>query len=481
MVGLSLSSLGLGLSPQVSGGSGGTPAPSGANRLINIFGDSRADNRISGTPPSAGVAGSYFYDGYVSFLQALCPRIRINTNGDYGIGGQTTTQMNTVPRTGTATKGKDYLAADTPANVIMIAGTNDSAGLATSQGAVNGILATIAAKTVFLMNELPRGINDAGAVQSAHGTPAVFKQYQDWLETLDYRVPTTGLANVVSVNTWDDLVEPLDVTNYYNLQGVNPDGLHPSLETGYHIAKLLRDAIEASYDSSVDYITPYLPTAVDPANPTAGEIASYASRNPFLTGTTGTFFGWTGTTTGTVPTGMFIVGGGNATGLTVDVTYGTDADGYRQMRIHVYGTTSAGGSGSIQLYENIGATHLLTRGIAPGDTLGVVGMLAIDGMNGSLAFMTGNTGQVASGYYTGGYCGLGLRHGIYGAGLLDAADYYIPLPYRTPDFVTPAGGTWTAGNSTGAPQVSINVSTNGLGSTAVDFTIYASRLTLVKL
>jgi lysophospholipase L1-like esterase len=455
---------------------GGPPAPTASNRDFLVMGDSRADDTIGVVAPVAGTTnGQYTYSSYVSWLRALYPHISFNNDADFGIGGQNNTQLNTVPRPGTASKGKDFAASNSADNVILICGTNDGGSLA-GRSQLGGVMDTLSSKAIFLLDELPRGKRDDGAVANATSNPVLFRDYVDFLRTQDYAQPG-GRSNVAVVNTWDIHVDPATGTLYYNKQGTSADGLHPNPESNYVIAQKIREKVALVHDASVDYVRPFLPTAADPANPTAGEVASYVSRNPFLTGTTGSFFGITGTTSGTIPTGMFLATGGKYAGLSYAVTYDTDPEGYRRINIRVSGTTTTGFS-TIGFYEDVGATHLASRGVNPGDTLSAVAMASIDGINGTFELNTGNSAQ--TGFWIRNIVPLGLRRGLLAADMLPESAYTTPLPFRLPNAPTPVGSTWNANNVGGAPRLGFFV--GGIAdNTAVDFTIRVSRMTIIKV
>jgi lysophospholipase L1-like esterase len=190
--------------------------------ILGMFGDSRVANGWATTPTAGGLNG--LAEGINSWVEFLSRgTVRIPSSLNYGVSGDTTTQM--VARLDAAVTAMNAAGA---AGVIVIASTNDrinSIPVATTKTNLATISAAFRAvgMRVIFCNELPRG---DGTFTSAALTGTSLRDHLEvarWLSSRQYTQAGEFVAD-----TWSTMLADRTATNGYATLGDTYDGLHPS-------------------------------------------------------------------------------------------------------------------------------------------------------------------------------------------------------------------------------------------------------------
>lgn len=342
-------------------------------------------------------------ESHVSWLPLLSgSRVRLPYTWDFGVSAQTLSNMFTslTSRTpaagGLAVSVQD--AALNPANIVVVlAGTNTATLDATAQNLLLSALDYWSnpancynneAKTIILCNELPRGRDWTGTLANPHSVQAGLYAWSRWLLTLDYRVPTTGMARVIAVNTYDAFADyttipdatagrpvgkpafgggsTANANTFLPNTGLLADGLHFA-STGSHLAAqtIVDEALAAICTAAgfTDDVTARLPTSA----------TGWVNDNPMMTGTTGS---WTGSAnyveSGALPDGWTIGVSGAAGTINIDATAITNGIRF---------TLSWSGVGNSQplfsFYQQMTSAAALVRNFAAGDRGMVYGKVKV--------------------------------------------------------------------------------------------------------
>lgn len=290
------------------------------------YGDSRT--------AASGILASLTGSGMLSWIARFVGNsIKLPDTGqvNYGIGGQSVETAMTIPRPGNAALGLDQLAAAPQAIVVMLNGTNsvDIGPGGTARAAMTsaidyltnpsstaypgyaGLLYQGKPKTLVILNELPRGINETGAVQNTYAGLSV---WADWISKFSYD-SGDALANphVVVVNTYYD-TRLLDVSSgatHNNKRGTLYDGLHNNNAGASLASQVVGDRLRQIPFFQTDRGYAVLPTA--------GTVGNFLNANPM--NTTGTIGPNTVTTSGTVPDGLVILGSNTSSIVFSDDSY----------------------------------------------------------------------------------------------------------------------------------------------------------------
>ncbi|MFL9828720.1 GDSL-type esterase/lipase family protein [Rhodoplanes sp. SY1] len=289
------------------------PWPTPSNNLVVWFGDSRTFG-ISADPPdtksiTAGGQASWAAHG----AGYRCNTIR--AVGNRGIGGDTTADM--------LARISDVV--NSGAGVcVFLGGVNDNTDTAATIANYGTIFDTLSAANIvtIVCNELPD--DTAG-----HQPYQIIRR--DWLENPARRVTWPKL---LQVDTFRPCLKDGTTCNWKD--GYAPDGLHPGVYGAKAIGGTLGPTLAqlfAAYSRQDN-----LPTGAGDAYNASTNPGGCLLSNYMMTGTGGTATG----VNGQVPTGWAYNVAQLGTGLTVDVTIDTDADGYARQNIHCYGTSSSG-------------------------------------------------------------------------------------------------------------------------------------------
>lgn len=395
----------LGLGPTLSApsaGSGGPAFPVPANRDFITFGDSRAGYGYLPTLDANGywaVSQAIGVDFWFGPLSGH--RLRRAKFANFGENSNTTTHMVASPRlngsgttnaatwwransnaAGNATdisnsnpgqKSLAAAAAHSAGIVVLLAGTNDGNGTfaTTTQTNILTMISALSSKTIFLFNELPRGVSKDGSAGFTVANAVERKAFSDWIKTLDYASGhANAKANVVVFDTWAEFVDGASGTSYLNKQGYTWDGIHPSVYGAKQCASVVVNKLASvwpGWASLPSQIT--LPTANGLTTP--GTQQPFVNTNPIFTpGTNGTVAG----TWGSAPSNTNVAQGweivaanGFATSLTgVAAKTGTDPDGYPTQDLTITGTVPASSIAQIEVRQRFTSQAAVDAEVAAG-------------------------------------------------------------------------------------------------------------------
>lgn len=199
--------------------------PRAAAPLIAFAGDSITAMAVHTT---ASAVGNHPYAPSSWLMPMLCQRARTDHSLNFGVSGNTTTQL--LARI-------DAVAACAADIVVVLIGTNDVNGavtgstLATYKSAVSAIWdrLTNAGKVVIAMPPLPRNL-----AAGSQNNRRILHAMRDW--TL--RQAWSGRRNFYVADAAIEYGDPLSAT-YAPRAGFDYDGLHPQSRGAYEIAKAL--------------------------------------------------------------------------------------------------------------------------------------------------------------------------------------------------------------------------------------------------
>lgn len=226
-------------------------------------------------------------------------------------------------------------------NVVILIGETDvrnSIPLATMQANLTTILSTLSRKRIFLLNEIPVGINQSGGVQN-NFTGAMLTQFVDWNNWLN----TLASSRVIIVDSWNAIIDPATIgTTYYPLTGYLHDGLHNNSWGARTAGEVLGAAFTANLPA-FDYAQ--LPASNSDTYDAVTNPWGCLNSNPLiprtLNGGTKTS-GGTGSVTGDVCTGYTVRTISGAGALDVVCSQVAGPDGYDEQVISWSGNTGAG-------------------------------------------------------------------------------------------------------------------------------------------
>lgn len=445
-----------------------TPIPS--NTKVISFGDSRTFSMSDALGQLMALS-----DCFQPNLFALEPRLEVLPNenpgggmiycGNMGVSGQHLTNYvgSEFSRSGDAAKSYGY-CADSSAGFVLLfgdvnyfkpGGTDEASQITLLKTFLNYVTdptknPTNLQKVVVIPDETPIGITLAGSSAQGAATTAAaaaMRRYAEEVRKLDYRIPVTGMPNVVVVPVYEDFLDPTSGSLLTNKVGLSNDGTHQSGIASRLIARKVKAEIDAILTAmgASDRVTPMLPTAAT--------ASTFVNQNPMLTGTSGTV-GGVGTSLAagsSLPTNWsWTTGGGTVSSQTLTVTTFTDEDGEQGIRI---ASVFTGASGySVLLREALTSTYLAGKSITPGTLLRAYGKLKT--LTGSVNFagcglelQTRSTGG-SGGNKTWGNTPLANKGALSGYGGLEAGGDLLLMesPIIDTTHIGAGGGTWATSN-----------------------------------
>lgn len=299
--------------PIQGGGGQPTPSPLLAPEFI-IFGDSRSQVSTGDFPDTKTINA----EGYPAWLlQFSGYKLKLARGGNFGVGGDTTTQM--------LARINAVLAHPCP-NVVFLGGVNDGADAAATIANYVTILDTLinAGKRVIACNELPFTSGNSGQQNAQIAR-------RDWWEN-PARLATW--PSLIVVDTFRPMWNSATLCDFK--AGYAPDGLHPATlgnsVLGATIAAALEPRIAAfsSYRNAPISNTDAYDATTNPLGClVAGFMVEGTGGRVDNVLNTGVATGWNVTTT-------------SAGGATLAYSKGVDADGYPTQIIEITGTATAG-------------------------------------------------------------------------------------------------------------------------------------------
>lgn len=403
---------GLALAPRHGGGPAGPQAPAPSNLDVITFGDSRfAFGGLNTVDTANGYTQNDTALSVGTMLASLSGhRLRLASFPNFAIAGNTTGQMVASPRlnaSNAATLGRWWRPADETGNagasgnkgvadaaahaagiMLILAGTNDGLGIpATSQANITTMLNGLGAKTVVLLNEMPRGVDKSGAQNGPVTNGADRKALSDWINTLDFASGhANARANVIVVDVWGLVVNPASGPNWQNLPGYYFDGVHPSQWGARQIAARIWQRLQAVWPNWAA-LPQRLPVPLADGLVTPGAQQPFVNSNPVLTpGSAGGVSGTWGSAplAANVAQGWELVGESNVASITCIADKSeVGPSGEPVQRLVLGGTLGAGLTASILLRQRFATNAAIAAEIAAGrlaltDVLRAVGRMRVE-------------------------------------------------------------------------------------------------------
>jgi len=407
--------LGLNLSLSAPSGSAAPSVPTPSNYDYIWFTDSRGAFGQQSTLDANGFTQNDTYMNMFRWASRLSNyRIRPGLFPNYGITGNSTTQMIANPRqnasnvvttgywyrpetftgqTGASgNKGYVEVNADSAGIAFVLMGTNDNTVTmpTTTQANMTTLLNSLTGKVVVILNEMPRGINKTGASQSAVTDGANRKTYSDWINTLDFQSGhPNSRPNVIVVDSWGETVNPASGPNWTNLQGYFYDGVHQGQWGARKLGQKIVDRLSTVWAGQWASLPQRFPIPTTDGLSVPADAQPFVNTNPIFTpGTNGTTSGTFGTapSASTIPQEWGINANSNCSTMTVvsDKTV-TGPDGEPAVKLTISGTAlTANTVSSILLRQqictnNAGWAALLSANrIALTDMIRAVGRYKVD-------------------------------------------------------------------------------------------------------
>ena len=292
--------------------SGGGVTPLSSNEFI-VFGDSRTQVSTGDFPDTKTINA----EGYPCWvLQFSGYKLKLARGGNFGVGGDSTTQM--------LARIAAVLAHPCP-NVILLGGVNDSSlseSLTNYPLLIDQLIG--GGKRVIMGNELPFTSGNSGQQDAQIGR-------RDWIEDPARLV---SYPSLIVVDTFRPMWNSATYCDFKT--GYAPDGLHPATLGNSVLGNTIATAL-----------APYISSFTSYRNaPTVNTDNYDAATNPFGCLVAGYMMEGTGGRVDNVlNTGVatgWNVGTTNAGGATVTVSKGVDSDGFPTQIIEITGTATAG-------------------------------------------------------------------------------------------------------------------------------------------
>jgi hypothetical protein len=358
-------SLALGFGRSLPAGSGTANATAPANYDYLWFTDSRGAFGQQSTLDANGFSQNDTYMNMFRWASRLSNyRIRPGLFPNYGLTGNSSTQMIQNPRQNTSSvvttgywyrpetftgqvgasgnKGYVEAAADSAAIVFLLMGTNDNtvAMPVTTQANMTTLLDLLKSKVVIILNEMPRGVNKTGGAQQAVTDGANRKLYSDWLNTLDYASGNgNSRPNVIVVDTWAETVDPATGPNWKNKQGYFYDGVHQGQWGARKLGQKIVDRLSAVWAGQWASLPQRFTIPTTDGLSVPANAQPFVNTNPIFTpGTNGSVSGTFAVppTAATIAQGWDVNSNSNATGFTVvadKTTLGPDGEPCQKLTI----------------------------------------------------------------------------------------------------------------------------------------------------
>lgn len=431
------------------------PALFPLNNLFGVFGDSRTQI-TTGDLPNTRTINAAGYGAWA--LQSSGYRAALANGSNFGVGGDTTTQM--VARLSQVTAS--------PAQVIVfLGGVNDNDDSALSLTNYVTILDALhqAGKIVVLCNELP--------FSSPLLTPAALLSKQaaqlvrrDWLENPARR---SQWPNIVQVDTFRPCLKEGTACDFKDgyapyVDIADPGGLHPQVLGNSVIGAVIGNAMASLYASYPRYDN--APTSAGDVYNASTNQTGVVSPNFMMTGTTGGL--GTPAATGQVATSWNMTTT-SAGGATITCSKAIDSDGFDQQVIRVTGTPTSGGrSVSIAAFTN-NATFL--NYLSGGDRVYTVARVSIDA--GAIGFRAFGIGAQVNGTYG------GVSSNITAYNFASTSFEFAGVPFNgiACSQLVDVNAGWATGTSRGISPI-FNIGFTG--GAPVDFTVRISRAGMRK-
>lgn len=329
-------------------------------KQLIILGDSRAAQSRALTNSASAVSA---YEGQTSILRYALDyageRLYYPDDGSFAYTAfRTLNLVNGLahPDLSLANFGVDTPVTHLAGYAVVWIGINDinnDVPLATMQGRLLCVLDALQHKTVFLLNEVPVGVNESGGVQNnLTGTRLTnFVAWHTWINTL-------ASSKVIIVDTWNEMLDPAtDGTTYRPLSGYLHDGLHCNSAGARKIGQKLGQAI---IDNVPAFDYSFLPINNSDAYNVSTAPYGCLNSNPLIprgsNGGTKTS-GGAGSVTGNVCTGYTVRTTTDAGALDVTCSQGDGGDGYDEQIISWSGTTEGSGLPSIVFYQDLNTAN----------------------------------------------------------------------------------------------------------------------------
>lgn len=348
---------------------------------MSIWGDSRTAQNWN-TAGNAATAR-----GYAWWAEALSGRVRLHLKYNFGVSGDTISQLYTRMTADTANASGVKPSQVPPSHAILHIGTNSinaETSLATCMSQLNQCVDWLTSRghVVYVVSEWPRGQTVNGVAKSILTTAAqkIMYGYAREIRKL------TRTKKIKVIDVWPGMGDPASLTCQPRAGYLNNDSLHPSIGAGFLTGKLIAKAMEENNAHKLAFGM----GSQDLYDATSNKEGAL-NDNPMMKGTTGTHGSGS---SGVAPTGWTITPSTGLTSVSSNVTV-TMPDGTKReaLRIVVSGTPDAT---SASLNLRVPAAIRATPGtmfygkVADGDTVEAWAEVMVNGVHTNFGNLTCN-------------------------------------------------------------------------------------------